>query len=365
MNNAIWNEKEKRWTVRHYEGGTVKKFTSSRPGLAGKKEVMRRYRNWLEYGSEDRSKTLATIVWDNFIHSVEKRLGRETEAYKLYEKIGRLYIVPALGKKKMINLSKRDFQEIIDNAKPQNKRTKVLSEKYLNSIRMVINLYVKYAEENDFFEGIKGNLYIPKGHPTKGKEILQPEDIKKLFQPSDLHYHKALCFMLVTGLRPSELLGLKWSDIKGDHIEIVRGVNTSNQITKGKNANARRLIPLTPLLNNLLNIQRTNTIDLNSEWVFCSKSGAVGSQSTLANHFRVLQEERGIAGCLYSFRHTFISMVKNSMPEQMIKQLVGHSVSFDSFGTYGHIVNGELQQAAKLIDLSFSSSIEVSSNGDQ
>jgi hypothetical protein len=46
-------------------------------------------------------------------------------------------------------------------------------------------------------------------------------------------------------------------------------------------------------------------------------------------------------------------MMKNVMPEQMIKDIVGHSVSMDTFGTYGHIIDGDSDKAAKIIDLKF------------
>ena len=46
-------------------------------------------------------------------------------------------------------------------------------------------------------------------------------------------------------------------------------------------------------------------------------------------------------------------MVKNDLPEQMVKAIVGHSASMDTFGVYGHKVDGEAEQAAKILDLAF------------
>ena len=43
--------------------------------------------------------------------------------------------------------------------------------------------------------------------------------------------------------------------------------------------------------------------------------------------------------------------MKNVMPEAMIKDIVGHSTSMDTFGTYGHILSGDARQAAEIIDL--------------
>ena len=64
-----------------------------------------------------------------------------------------------------------------------------------------------------------------------------------------------------------------------------------------------------------------------------------------------LKAERDLSGSVYSLRHTFITLMKNVMPEQMIKDIVGHSVSMDTFGTYGHIMESESRQTASIIDL--------------
>ena len=212
---------------------------------------------------------------------------------------------------------------------------------------------MKYAYENGYCEPIVGELYVPKDRPTIGKTILQPHDIRKLFEPSDMHYHKALCFLAATGVRPGEALGLKWSDIKGDEIFIQRAVNFRGYITEGKTENARRIIPLNAIIKKILDEQREATKHLKSEWIFCSPVGGKGSQSTLEHQLNRLGEARGFSASPYELRHTFISMVKNSMPEQLVKAIVGHSASMDTFGVYGHIVDGELKQAAELTELVF------------
>ena len=42
----------------------------------------------------------------------------------------------------------------------------------------------------------------------------------------------------------------------------------------------------------------------------------------------------------------------------MLRAIVGHSASFDTFGIYGHIVDGELQKTAKIIDVNFKRLVE-------
>lgn len=357
MATPIYNEKEKRWTLRVTVDGITKKFTSVKPGLAGKKEVLKKAR--LYQNDEVIEDLRVQKIWEMFMSDSIARLGIDSEAVKIREKIGRLYILPAISKRKMSSLKKSDYQNIINNAKPHNSHTEILSKKYLTTIRCTINEFICFAIEEHYCEPFYGKLYIPQGHPTVGKDILQPLEIRRLFEPSDLQFHKAFLFMVLTGLRPGECLGLKWSDIGQDTFTIKRAVNAGGVITEGKNKNAKRVIPISPTLSQILHAQKVNTKHLNSEWVFCDKVGGVGSQSTMRKQFLKLKKERNLNGCLYSLRHTFVSLVKNTLPENSIKQLVGHSAVMTTFETYGHLVDGELQQTAKLIDLTFKNIAEI------
>lgn len=353
MASVIWNDKHQKWVLRVSINGQIKSFVSRRPGLAGKKDVLRRYREWEEFGGESRHKALFREAWSNYIKYESDRLGAKSESLKQHAKIGRLYLLPRLGAKRMINITQEDYQDVL-RANPVSKRTKILSEKYLKTIRDTINSFLKYAVQNRYAEPLLGTLYIPKGHPTIGKEILQPDEIRELFLPSNLTYHKAFCFIAATGVRPGECLGLKWSDIKGELITIRRSVNTSGDITDGKNKNARRVIPIAGITKQILDIQRENTKHLKSEWIFCNHVGAVGNQHTMGNQFRELKKARGLHSTPYGLRHTFVSIMSAaSMSEFMIKQIVGHSASMRTLDTYGHLVNGEMKKAAVLTDITF------------
>ena len=246
----------------------------------------------------------------------------------------------------------RDWQAVINEARGQNKP---LSEKTLKNLRGMIMAIIKFVYEDYQCEMPRGRLYIPKGHSKNEKEILQKDDVRRLLEQSDLWYHPLFCFLLLTGMRPGEALGLKVSDFSQDKVTIRRAVNARGFVTEGKNENAKRMIPIGELTSGILRktIQRNEEYNLRTEWIFCSPDGSQGNQSTMRNHWLALKKERDLPGTVYSLRHTFISMMKNVLPEQTIKDIVGHSVSMDTFGTYGHILDGADRRAAEVIDLTF------------
>ena len=354
MASPVWNKDRKMWVIQGKKNGLRKSFYSSVSGLKGKKEVIAKYNDWLDFGGIDKI-TVSKCV-ELYLEDIEKRLGKK-DTYRTAEQYCRLYIVPTLGKAKMSNLSLRDWQAILNNARPVSERVKVLSRKTLLNLRGVIVGLHRFAYVNYYCEDWRGTLYIPQGYKVKGKDILQPDEIARLFEPSDLFYYPAFLIMLLCGLRPGEALGIKPSDIKGSTLTINRSVSDKSGITQGKNKNARRVVPLPPLAEQIINetIERNASCGFDNEWVFCSGSGTMPSQNTMRKHWNKLKEERNLSGTPYSLRHTFVSIVSSQthLAEGTLKSLIGHSESMDTYGTYKHTVSGELEDAAKVINLTF------------
>ena len=348
MNTPKWDGE--RWRIRFMQEGRAFSFSSKTPGPKGRKEVMAKFDKW--YYSEGTGEKTVSRVASEFLEDVAARRGASSEAYTQYERYIRLYIAPRCGSRKICKMTLRDWQRIINEAQGAKKP---LSEKTLKSLRGIIMGIIKFGYQDYQCELLRGDLYIPRGRYKGEKEILQNYDIKKLLEPSDLWYHPLFCFLLLTGMRPGEALGLQVSDFSYNRVTIRRAINAKKQITEGKNENARRVIPIGELADGILRqtIRRNEEMNLDTEWIFCSPGGSQGNQSTMRNHWNQLKKERGLPGSVYSLRHTFISMMKSVLPEQSIKDVVGHSVSMDTFGTYGHIIEGEDKKIAQVIDLTF------------
>lgn len=340
----------KRWRIQIRHEGRRLSFSSNVPGPKGRKECQRKFDAWY-YGEASGEKSVSRVA-SEFLNDVKARRGETSEAYIQYERYIRLYVAPVCGQKKICKMTLRDWQSLINEAQG---RKKPLSEKSLKSLRGIIMQIIKFGYQDYQCELLRGDLYIPKGHFKKEKEYLQKDDVRRLLEPSELWYHPLFAFLVLTGMRPGEALGLKLGDVQQDRVYIQRSVSASGKITDCKNKNARRMIPIGDLASAILRktIKRNEDYNLRTEWIFCSPDGSKGNQSTMRNHWSILKRERDLPGTVYSLRHTFISLMKSVMPEQTIKDIVGHSVSMDTFGTYGHIVDGEQRKAASIIDLTF------------
>ena len=92
-----------------------------------------------------------------------------------------------------------------------------------------------------------------------------------------------------------------------------------------------------------------------SPWVFPSFTGKQENPTKFYRDWKRYAEcnaidERISFHCL---RHTMISLYKDEVPEQLLKQVVGHSATMDTFGQYGHALADDAARTATLMDAAF------------
>ena len=346
-----WNKDKKQWEARIQRGGLRRRFYSDRPGISGKNEVLQKIRDF-ENGLLPAADRKVGAVWPEYLEDVRQRVSAAN--YRNREGSGRLYILPTMSERYVSEITVNDWQKVLNSATGRDGH--VLAAKTLQDIRGTISSFVRFCYRCGLVPTPEVDLYIPKGHPSVGKVIMQPDQIRALFSDDfGDHYINAWRLMLLTGLRPGEALGLKWSDIRDGSIHVQRSINRAGELTEGKNQNAIRSIPLSRSALDVLEDQRVRTAAFGSEWIFCS---VIGARPTQSSAFKSFKRTVTAIGCpdvsLYSLRHTFVSILSASVPEAMLKRIVGHSQSMDTLGVYGHRVDGEEQRIVTALDAALS-----------
>ncbi len=352
---AIWQEKYKRWRIQVQRDGVRKSFYSSTPSRGGKAEAERKAEQWLEEGTvEQKEKMLFEELTEAYLAHI--RTANGTAHLKRETCTVDVYLLPRLKGRKVASLTNIDYQEAIDAC--VEGREKPLSARTCGHVRTTINAIWRYARKAKIRMEQPFDLTIPTG-ATKGKRtILQPEDVKKLFDPAlnSYHYIWHCRFIVLSGLRPGELCGLKTEDLDGNVMTIHRARNRQGEITTGKNENARRSIVLPALaLEEIKGHQKDRRKKaIISPWLFCSTTGGPCDEQCVYKSWLRIRDRAGIAAAsLYELRHTMISLCKSDVPLSLLKQVVGHSESMDTLGTYGHEVDGEQQTSADMISAVF------------
>lgn len=217
--------------------------------------------------------------------------------------------------------------------------------------------FVKFCRKSKLTALLPEDLAIPCEAKTCEKHILQPSDLKKLFaEDTTLFSGKpqkdlliyAYRFHVLTGLRPGELIGLKWSDIRDSTVYLRRAINALGETTTGKNRNAQRNFALNIFTSAILSEQQKllDELDIQSEYVFCDKWGDPLRSGYYYKRWNIYRDYHNMPPVTpYELRHTFASAVK-SLPEGYLKSLAGHSKDMDTYGTYSHEMNGDMQETA-------------------
>ncbi|MCI9026612.1 MAG: tyrosine-type recombinase/integrase [Lawsonibacter sp.] len=355
---AAWVESRQRWQINVQADGERRTFTSSRPGPRGRVEVEKKADAWLSgqaVGENIRMEALAK----QYLESVEAACS--TSHYNQQEQLCRLHILPIIGRKKVAKLTENDLQAVINRGYKDG-----LSKKTLGNLRSCLTAMIKYARRSKYTDLRPEDLVIPASAKRSNKEILSPEDVKKLFEISTTLWRNkeipdwlihAYRVQVLTGLRPGELIGLRWDDIRDGVIHVRRSVNIYGETTAGKNENAIRSIVVSSLVATELKAQRQQLVDAGYplELVFPSRT----TEKNLRHNeyyvaFRRYQVYNKFDPVIspYELRHTYVS-VNDEMPTGLKKQVVGHSRSMDTEGIYGHKKAGDMRRAAEYSDAAF------------
>lgn len=354
---AIWIESKSYWQVKVQKDGVRKAFTSSLKGRKGKHEAEAKADEWLEKGTSDMR---FPIAWDMFLANLKERSS--TTNFSQHESNGRLYIVPIVGNKKLSSLTPIQWQSCIDAA-----ARKGLSRRSCKNVKSSIIAFLHFAKrarlEVQMLED--GDVVIPNSAPPeKQKRILQPNDIRTLFsndtimkwgKPVVAHYIYAWRMFVATGMRRGELCGLRNEDVTDTEITIKRSINKFEEVTHGKNDNARRAIRLNHFMKQILSDQRRylNSIGVSSRWVFPDERGEMSDPKIITTRWKVYRRQYGFKSSIHELRHTFVSINKSALPVEMMKSVIGHSTKMDTYGIYGHDVDGEKEIASDIIESVF------------
>lgn len=367
-NTAFWVEKEKRWCIAVQKNGTRKRFYSSTPGRTGQREANAKADAWLDDSIRDGRKKVATL-YAEWVEELKLTCG--TSYVIQCNKYGEYYILPVCGNIRIDELTEGDLQKAIDMSfkkrclKKGGKRTsdKPLSRKTLMTIRSTEISFVKWCRRNKY-SALFPELSIPKNARMGKKNILQPSALKILFDvDSRLYYGKrvfdeyiyAYRFTVATGVRPGELVGLWYGDIKGNTVNLRRSINRLDEETTGKNENAIRSFDMGEEAHEAYEAQvallKASGIPLN----YTTPLFQIQNQRALFKRWKKYQKDNGIEPqvTLYEMRHTFVSVESGVLTDSQLKMLVGHSKNMDTAGVYRHELDGQREDLAAATTAAF------------
>lgn len=264
------------------------------------------------------------------------------------------HLLPALGHKRLQQISTDDIAQLIANL-----RAKGLSAKTINGALVPLGRILKHALRrghitNNPLDRLEQHER-PRNH-RREQRVLNHHEISRLLAASLPRYRTFLGTAIYTGMRLSELLGLTWADIDFDQqlIHVRYQLSRARQDKPArrvplKTRAATRDIPLPPQLAALLRRHKlASRYSADADYVFCTATGTPLSSRNV--------ERRGLGHAadnadlntedhprlrVHDLRHTYAShlIIDLKLDIPQVSRILGHTRPSITLDTYTHLYN--------------------------
>jgi integrase len=274
----------------------------------------------------------------------------------------RIHILPALGKIKLIDLRPEQIQKLYNT-----KLTEGLGPRMVEIIHSVLHGCLEHALKLGLISRNPTNATTPPRAESAEMRFYDEAQVSQFLSASQGERLEALYFLeIATGLRQSELLGLKWADIDWNRrsISIKRQLSRFKKegyFTLPKTKAGRRMIILgANILEKLRQHWKAQQLErqfAGQRWqendlVFPSTIGSPCDQGNLYRDFRRIVVKAGLPPIrFHDLRHTAASLMLNhNIPPIVVSRRLGHYKASFTLDIYGHLIPEMQDEAADLMD---------------
>jgi integrase len=272
-----------------------------------------------------------------------------TSTYASYERQVSRYVIPALGHVKLTKLTPAHVQRLYREMQDRG-----LSARTVQYTHAVLHRALKQAKR---WGMVNLNAAEDVDRPQLKKEEIRPldrEQARRLLAAAEGNRLHAFYVVAVTaGLRPGELLALRWKDVdlEASTLRINRALS-QGEFSTPKTPRSRRKVELSNTARAALKAHRKRQLEERMQrvafWqeqdlVFPSTVGTPLSHRNVVRSFKALLECAGLPAKtrLYDLRHTCATLLLNgNVHPKYVQELLGHASIAQTLDTYSHVIEG-------------------------
>ena len=325
-------------------------------------------RQWLadsqyqdKHSNIDFPSSMTVDAWFDYWISIKGRTVRPN-TLRNYKDRYRINISPLIGKKMLGAVNSIHCQTIMNHMADAGYRTTTIYQTRITLYNMLEFAYLNdVIPKNPCSRVVKSDI----GKNSRKKEALT-KTVQKLF----CNVIKGNCyeyqyrFLLQTGLRTGELVGLKWADVDWENstLSITRSMEFRHsvgewRIGEPKSKSGYRTIPLTEEAMEILRLQKKKNQSLSivpmewSEFVFLCRKGTPVKNSTYDTMLFKLCDKAGIPRfSMHVLRHTFATRcIEAGMKPKTLQTILGHSNIGITMNLYVHTTEEEKHKEIDLL----------------
>ena len=284
-----------------------------------------------------------------------KKINLATSTFDSYRRKVDRHILPTLGRVPIRRLRSEQLDALYESMLRPTDRSRPLAPKTVLEVHLIIRGALADAEKR----GLVNRNVALVAHAPRLRSIpkVEPETWTAqqlqafLAAVAGHRLFPALWVLAATGMRRSELLGLRWKDIDlaTGAIKLNRGlVSVGYELheSRGKTANARRRIELDPTSIEVLSAwrqwQRTERVAVGAsvpDRVFTDCDGGPVHPDKLSQTFDRLVRRAGVPVIrLHDLRHTHATLLIDAgVPVKVVSERLGHATATFTIETYQHV----------------------------
>ena len=302
-------------------------------------------------GEQPEPKAVTFENWaQKWLETYKKGVVKEHTYNFTYKSNIEKYLIPYFGKAHISQIQQIDVQRYFNQAELDGKP---LAKSTMDKQKMILKSIFDAAIDNDLcYKNPVKNIKYQRVATSEERSVYTKEQTEKVLQYAKNNKAIDIVILLGTGIRRSELLGLKWSDVDfvQNTIHIQRAVvQTKGKILvdKPKTKTSERFIPISSELSHYLKSNYSN-----QEYVI--GTDVPKSPSTYAKQFkRFMDSMQETIGCPvlspHELRHTYGTLLRESGADiYTIQKLMGHSDISVTAGIYVHNDIEVLRKDAKI-----------------
>ena len=256
-------------------------------------------------------------------------------------------IIPALGGYRLADLRRSDLQDFADILVADGLSASTVR----NTINPLRKICGRAVARNEIGANPTTGLELP---AVRGKRdrIASPEEAQALLDALEAEDRPLWATALYGGLRLGELLALRWSDVDlgSGLIRVERGWDPKVGAIATKSGMGKRRVPIAAVLRDYLTEHRLRSSG--EGMVFGRGEDRPFNPKTVRRRANAAWTRADLACItLHECRHTFASlMIAADVNAKALSTYLGHSSIQITFDRYGHLMPGNENEAAGLLD---------------
>ena len=333
-----------------------------RRGFLSEKEALREMRKVMQQVDDNAYIKSSKIKYVDFLEGEwleSKALKLRETTLKTYKSNIRIHIKPYFQNQEMPKIT----TQMIERFYGHLSRVSGLSERSIQDIHKIVKSSFKTAMKRRYISySPAAEAEAPKV-PHKEMAVWNREEASAFLKASERHdLYIAFLLALTTGMRQSEILGLRWRDVDFQK-EVLHVRQTLShdgkklqQETKTKSSTRtislmnQTLVDLQKQRKKVEKLRRTAGEGYKEhDLVVCTKFGTPIIPRNLLRSFYDLMKKAGVPKIrFHDLRHTVASlMLSNNVNPKVVKEIFGHSDIRVTLDTYSHVLPSVHKETAK------------------